>query len=300
MTNALIQRSLVCFCVLLGALLALHYSPSRPILAWAWLMLPLWITLVLIGLQCVASCIVNRTDPAASPGLAGWLQVWVRETLAAWRVFSWWQPFHHHAIADHWLSERGTRRGIVLVHGFFCNRALWTLWMRHLKARGHPFVVVDLEPAFGSISQYAKTIDAAVKRMTQATGMAPVLVGHSMGGLAIRFWLRSLGNIEKIHQIITIGTPHHGTALARWSFSTNGHEMRTHSAWLAALESAEQDTSHEKFICFYSSGDNIVCPATSATLPGADNRLIAQRGHVDLLFAPQVQAACWQALSLTD
>ena len=136
--------------------------------------------------------------------------------------------------------------------------------------------------------------------------MLPVVAGERTTRIQIFLytipmaWLSSLGNIEQIHKVITIGTPHHGTALARWSFSKNGHEMRTNSTWLTELESLEVGVSREKFICFYSSGDNIVCPATSATLPGADNRLIAQRGHVDLLFAHQVQTACWQALSPTD
>ena len=170
LTNALIQRGLVCICVLLGTSLAWHFFPMQPVLALAWFALPLWITPVLIGLQCMASNIVNRTDPAASPGLIGWLCVWRRETLAAWCVFIWWQPFRQYTIADVWSLNRGSRRGIVLVHGFFCNRALWTPWMQHLREQGHPFTAIDLEPAFGSISQYAETIDAAVKRMTQATG----------------------------------------------------------------------------------------------------------------------------------
>lgn len=300
MTNALIQRGLICTCILLGALLAWHFVPTQPALALTWLALPLWVTPISIALQCIASSIVNRADPAPSPGLIGWLRVWRQETMAVSCVFSWWQPFRQHAIADQWSPERVPRRGVILVHGFFCNRALWTPWMQHLKAQGHPFAAVDLEPAFGSIAQYAETIDAAVRRITQATGVAPVLVGHSMGGLAIRSWLSSLGNIDQIHKIITIGTPHHGTALARWSFTKNGHEMRTNSLWLTALESCEQDVSNKNFICFYSSGDNIVCPATSGALPGADNRFVAQRGHVDLLFAPQVQTACWQALNHTD
>jgi pimeloyl-ACP methyl ester carboxylesterase len=81
-------------------------------------------------------------------------------------------------------------RGVVLVHGFLCNRAFWTPWLAPLRARGHAFVAVTLEPAFGSIDDYAPAIEAAVRRVTEATGQAPLIVGHSMGGLAIRAWLR--------------------------------------------------------------------------------------------------------------
>ena len=59
---------------------------------------------------------------------------------------------------------------VVLVHGFLCNRGFWTPWLPLLRERGHAFVAVDLEPPFGSIDDYAGTIDAARAAGNRAAG----------------------------------------------------------------------------------------------------------------------------------
>jgi triacylglycerol esterase/lipase EstA (alpha/beta hydrolase family) len=52
-----------------------------------------------------------------------------------------------------------------------------------------------------------------VRRVTQATGLPPVIVAHSMGGLATRAWLRAFSADARVHRVITLGTPHGGTWL---------------------------------------------------------------------------------------
>ena len=76
----------------------------------------------------------------------------------------------------------------MLIHGFFCNRGIWKPWLARLHAAGVPCVAVNLEPIFDSIDHYADIVEDAVQRIEHATGLAPVLVGHSMGGLALRRW----------------------------------------------------------------------------------------------------------------
>jgi triacylglycerol esterase/lipase EstA (alpha/beta hydrolase family) len=178
---------------------------------------------------------------------------------------------------------------MVLIHGFICNRGLWTPWLKELRQRGVPFVAVNLEPAFGSIDEYPPIIEAAVERVAQATGMPPVLVCHSMGGIAARAWLRATDGADRVHHVITIGSPHHGTWLARYSHLSNGRQMRIDSQWLAQL-GLPSETERARFTCWYSNCDNMVFPVTTATLPGADNRLVRGRAHVELAFDPQVMA----------
>ena len=64
-------------------------------------------------------------------------------------LFGWRQPFRHAACPD-WLpappAGGAPGRGVVLVHGFMCNRGIWNPWMRRLRARGHAHVAVTLEP----------------------------------------------------------------------------------------------------------------------------------------------------------
>jgi hypothetical protein len=69
-----------------------------------------------------------------------------------------------------------------------------------------------------------------------------------------------------------LATPHRGTWLARFSATNNGKQMRMGSGWLDELTKLEGSSGGALFVCYHSNCDNIVFPASSATLPGADNR----------------------------
>ena len=175
--------------------------------------------------------------------------------------------------------------------------------------RGHSCIAVNLEPVFASIDQYAPIIDAAVRAAYQATGCAPLLVGHSMGGLAIRAWQRtSAGGAHRAFHTVTIGSPHHGTWLGRFSHVKNGKQMRFQSPWLMQL-TADEASAREKLgiighdhglsprvTCWYSNSDNIVLPASSATLAYADNRLVRGVAHLALAFHPPIIDHCLHLL----
>jgi hypothetical protein len=232
----------------------------------------------------------SETMPPAR--LRDLLRAWWGEVQASVVVFAWRQPFRDRAVPDVPagtvpLPGLGveTRRGVLLVHGYCCNRGLWNPWIEQFRARGVTCMAVDLEPVFGSIDDYAPIVDAAVRRLQHATGLAPVLVGHSMGGLAIRAWMRRAGASAqgRLHHVVTIGTPHHGTWLGRAGHTVNARQMALDSAWLRDLTADEDPAIYRRFTCFWSHCDNIVFPAASATLPGADNRHVEAVAHVDLI-----------------
>ena len=95
-----------------------------------------------------------------------------------------------------------------------------------------------------------------------------------------------------MHRVLTLGTPHAGTWLARFSHTENGRQMRMNSAWLQALKAQEPPSRAKLFVCWYSNCDNIVFPATVAALPGAQHRLVTG-GPMQMVLDPQVvQVAC--------
>lgn len=243
----------------------------------------------------------HEAHVGAPPRASLWqlLRSGLREMAVFVAVFAWRQPFRTDAVADVPAGTRalpgadaGHRRGIVLVHGFCCNRAMWNPWLERLRAKGIPATAVNLEPVFGSIGSYPPVVEAAVRRMTEATGSPPLLVGHSMGGLAIRAWLHAAGPdaIARVHHVVTIGTPHHGTWVGRLAPVRNAREMQQGSGWLQRLREAEAPGLYRHFTCFWSHCDNIVFPASTATLPGADNRHVPAVAHVDLINVPEVFA----------
>lgn len=237
----------------------------------------------------LARVVNSRFDGAA----ATWRQIgsaWWHEATTAPMLFCWRQPFRTYAIPDNlmFVPNKPGQQGVIFVHGLFCNRAFWTPWMTRLQATGHVFEAINLEPVFGSIDDYQQSIDQAVRRVTAATGTAPLLVCHSMGGLAVRAWLAAQGANVTAYRVITIGTPHRGTWLARWGHSTNARQMQPGSDWLARLNEAQAAPPTHRFTCWYSTSDNIVFPSSSATLPGADNRALNGVAHVQMAFLPQV------------
>ena len=217
---------------------------------------------------------------------ARWAETWTTP-----RVFYWRQPFRWRAQPDV-LDVATKKRGVVLVHGFVCNRGFWNPWMRELRASGHPFIAVNLEPVFGSIDDYGGILEDAVRRATDACRMPPVIVCHSMGGLAVRAWLRHTA--QQVHHVVTMGSPHRGTWLGRFSHTSNGRQMRLEGDWVTALAGHEHGVP---FTCWYSNCDNIVFPASTATLPGADNRLVHGAAHVELAFRPEVMRPTLQLIA---
>ncbi len=281
------------------------WGTALGLLAWLLWAVPQSASLAVQGVACLvlfwAVCMVlpfalmhwvNRSDSAPRAHWGQVLRALGAEVGCFFTVFCWRQPLRSRSMPD-WLPETPTgQRGVVLVHGFLCNRGLWLPWMPRLRERGHAYVAVNLEPVFGSIDDYIATVEDAVQRVTQATGMPPVIIAHSMGGLATRAWLRAQQADARVHHVVTLGTPHGGTWLGRFSSVANGRQMQLASPWLQRLHLDEPASRAQRFTCWYSNCDNIVFPARTAALPGAQQHFIAGVAHVEMACHPEVVQAC--------
>lgn len=221
------------------------------------------------------------------------LRAWWREVTLVPCVFGWQQPFcagdHADALAP------SARPGVVLVHGLYCNRGFWNHWLPRLRARGTPFVAVTLAPVLGDLDGYVPTIEAAVARLEAATGQPPLLVGHSMGGLAIRAWLRATQGAARVRGVVTLGSPHRGTWLARWALAgRNVRQMCPDSAWLTALAAEEPVVANR--VCIYSDADQVVFPPATAVWSGARACLLPGVPHVGLAFDERAWALVLEQL----
>lgn len=292
---ARVQRCLLA--VWLGALLtclAWVGLGGAPPWAWAaaWLLVGGYASALAVELLCARA--IHGDDAAPRPTWRELARAWWLELRWSLRVFAWQQPLRWRQHPDTAVPAPG-RRAVVLVHGFVGNRGFWLPWLAHLSARGIPYVTVNLEPLFGSIDAYVPSVEAAVGRAEALTGQPVLLVGHSMGGLAIRAWMAATpGASGRVAHVVTIGSPHDGTWLARWSRTVNGRQMAPASPWLQALAGRERlqrpGATYAGFTCWHSNADNVVFPPASAVLPGADNRLLRGVPHVGLAFAPAVLA----------
>lgn len=255
---------------------------------------------LVLALEGLAAAWLNRLDEAPRANGRELLGAWWQEVRVAPQVFAWRQPFRWASLPDTDEPMAPGTPAVVFIHGFVCNRGLWLPWMKRLREQGVPYVSVNLEPVFGSIDDYAKLISEGVARAQALTGVPPMLVCHSMGGLAARVWLASEPQTP-VHRVVTIGSPHRGTWLGRFSRVANGRQMRLGGEWLLALQAREAQIkpsdTYARFVCWYSNADNIVFPASTATLPGADNRLLPGAAHVAMAFHPRVMSESLELLS---
>jgi triacylglycerol esterase/lipase EstA (alpha/beta hydrolase family) len=194
------------------------------------------------------------------------------------------------------MAPSGSRRTpVVLVHAYLCNAASWRSMHRRLAERGYAVSAVDLEP-FCDIDRYVPVLARCVDEARARSGAEKVvLIGHSMGGLAIRAYLRACGP-QHVERVVTLGTPHHGSVHARMAPGENGRQMRRDSRWLRALEASERGAFPVPFTSIYSRHDNLVAPQDSSRLAGAENVAVIGVGHLTLLFSRRAYRAVERAL----
>ncbi len=257
-----------------------------------------------LGMLMIFAWLPRLNTGLPPPGRLQLLRAWWHELIACERVFAWQQPFAAQRYADFLPGNSNSggggsgQRGVLLLHGFTCNRGIWNRWMERLRAQGHPHIALTLEPAYGSIDAYVAQIEAAVQTLEQRCGQPPVIVGHSMGGLAARAWWRRHGQVGRIHRFLTLGTPHAGTLMARFGATLNARQMRRQSRWLSELAAHEAAASSAgqvpdfaaRFDCYFSRCDQIVCPADTAVLPGSQAIEVVGSGHLALVFQPRILA----------
>ncbi|GAB7542170.1 esterase/lipase family protein [Cupriavidus sp. 8B] len=227
------------------------------------------------------------------------LACYLREYAAVFRMFNWLQPFCAHRRLRP-AKDPFLRPPLLLVHGYGCNHAVWLDMQPALAAAGYHCEAIDLDPVFGDIDQYALEVRAAIARIAATTGQPPLLLCHSMGGLAARAALAGRGKPPPCRGIVTLGTPHHGSVLARYGRGFNARQMRCGSAWLRALAAREMRLAPRQrvaLVSIFSWHDSISGPTGTSWLEGARHIALGGIGHVSLLRHPVATQAVLRALA---
>ncbi len=273
---------------------------SGALLGWfvgrAWTEVPWQIGVCALGLGLAAPClmlllltsaVVLRSRPAGGHARP-WRLLWC-EYVASCRVFIARQPWAGRA--PEVISARAgvpPRVPVLLVHGYLCNHRVWDSLVGPLTLAGHPVLRVDLEPLFTNIDNYAPLLREAVDRLCQHTGASEVaLVGHSMGGLVIRAWMRAHGT-QQVARVITLGSPHAGTQADKHPLSANGRQMLWHSDWLQTLGRDESPATRQLMHLALSPSDTIVYPQREQVLSNAPVTVFEGLGHMELCLSKQV------------
>lgn len=187
------------------------------------------------------------------------------------------------------------RRPVLLLHGLFHNRAVWFLMKQRLEQCGFTVVTVNL-PSFAMVETLARKIAEAVEETLVTYDVEQVdIVGHSMGGLLARYYIEFLDGDKRVNHCILLGTPNAGSKLAPFALTPMGRDLMPGSDFLTELNAAPI-SSKVRYISIFSRHDNLVIPAESAELSGAETIEVEWLGHNSLLFHRETIEATIDAL----
>lgn len=281
---AIVLRSIIALEILIYATLTLRFFDATPAGA---------ALTVLAGMLGVRALIIAVTyifarvfhSPSSPLSLGQVLRMVLAEYAAFITTFLLILPFESGWMGRDRLNAVKDRPPLLLIHGYGCSRGVWWWLRRRLEANGWTVATVSLEPVYTSIDHYVEPLARRIDTVLAETGARQlILVGHSMGGLVARAYFRRYGQ-QAVAKLVTLGTPHSGSKLARLGMGENGRQMVPGNSWLAALA---RETVMPETIAIFSTHDNYVMPQTNLVLAGASNWPLEGIGHLAMLFSPRV------------
>ena len=119
--------------------------------------------------------------PEERIGLARGIAMVLREYAAFLALNFLRTPWEDQALRPDPPCDAPGNTAIVLVHGYFANRACWSPMVAAIEAAGlGPVYVPSCRSHLASIERFVEDLDAAIARVSR--GRRVVLVAHSMNG----------------------------------------------------------------------------------------------------------------------
>jgi pimeloyl-ACP methyl ester carboxylesterase len=190
---------------------------------------------------------------------------------------------------------------VLLIHGIGDNRSAFTVLRRTLRRRGFGRIVtVNYSPLTSDVRKAAADLGRHVERVCRQSGYEQVfLVGHSLGGIIARYYVQCLGGDARVSTLVTLGSPHAGSQLARVAPLLVGRQLRPNSELMRELAGPARCST--RFVAISSDRDEVVVPARSARLEHPDLSVTCLQvrgvGHLSLLVNGAVAHAIVTALA---
>jgi triacylglycerol lipase len=194
---------------------------------------------------------------------------------------------------------------ILLVHGMVDNRSIFAVLRRGLRRRGFGRVsTMNYSVLTGDVRAAARRLGERVDLLCAETGYERIhVVGHSLGGLVARYYVQRLGGDQRVHTLVTLGTPHAGTHAARLLPQRIGRQLRPGSDVLAELAEPAAGC-RTRFLSFWTDLDQLIVPKRSAMLEHPDlrarNVFVGGVGHMSLPINGQVVHEICATLAYLD
>ncbi len=183
------------------------------------------------------------------------------------------------------------RRPILLVPGYFEPGAMWLSFSAELRRRGWTQIYIyEHWPGFADIRSMAAKAGSISDKIRQETGADKIdVVGHSMGGLVLRYYLQRLGGADKVSHYVSFATPHTGTYAGYFGPGTSAVQLRPGSEFLKDLNSGDTKPGDIHYASLWSRTDEIVVPQPHGKFEGASDTPFPLSEHLQLAWLKAAQ-----------
>jgi triacylglycerol lipase len=199
---------------------------------------------------------------------------------------------------------------IILVPGYGGSDTMLETLANRLHSAGRTTIVLALpDDATGDLNVQAGILAARVTEALNAGAPSVDLVGYSAGGIVIGLFVAA--HPKEVRQVVTIGSPLHGTEIAALAVTLNVsssvcptacRQMAPGSSVLASLDAAEPAHTGVPWMSMWTTDDQVVLPPDSARFTGATNIVLQDvcaddtANHLNLPADPLVAGLTLRAL----
>lgn len=208
--------------------------------------------------------------------------------------------------------DRGRPGPVLLLPGYGGGAGSLDELAGRLRAAGREVTVVEPPgDGRGDLRETAQQLDEVADDALDAGAPSVDVVGFSAGGVVARYWAAELGGAAVARRVVTLGSPHHGTdvarigaALAPESCPPGCRQLAPGSALLRALNADDETPAGPEWTSVWTDQDETVTPPDSARLDGATNVVVQQVcpgatvSHGGLVRSPAVAAIVLGALGV--
>ncbi len=184
-------------------------------------------------------------------------------------------------------------RPLILVHGLGGHPGNFMALRGYLRIKGHKRVYAADFGSAESLELMAELLKELVAAVVERNHLDPEdrvdLVAHSMGGLVSRLALEDPEFSRRVALLVTMGSPHAGTWMARLAVAGATPQLHPHSQAVQHLASQLPwipDPDGPRLVALWSMADQLVSPPEGAQVPGAENIELEGFTHYSYFLEP--------------
>jgi pimeloyl-ACP methyl ester carboxylesterase len=181
---------------------------------------------------------------------------------------------------------RSDRDVVMLVHGLFATAGVLRPLRREIETRTGACSTSFTHPPGPGIRSIAEDIARAVRAISGDVRIH--LIGHSIGGVAVRYFVQELGSDARIAQTVSLGSPFDGARPARLFPAPVGRDIAPGSALLRQLAQGARQRLVVPHVSIAGLEDHVV--PSGAYLAAGERVSVSGCGHNSLLYHPRVAA----------